>query len=237
MPGTPHLFTPITLRAIEARNRIGGRIHTSAVTVAVLPEADEVDAAAVKVSGEGEAMSPRQTHCVQHPLPEALATLARVFAAPNLAEHVRIELLKALIQRVQEGLGGSRLLLHPIHRLHRQVADLPHDAFPGLGTGIGVEFGQLRLAAAFRFEIGKLLRQIFGLSLELSDPADEPGMLVLEATALGPRLGQLGEAAIEPAPGELGGDGESVDPAHARPRRPSHQWMATPIPTRPMEIS
>ena len=53
----------------------------------------------------------------------------------------------------------------------------------------------------------------------------------------GPVLRQLGETAIEPAPGELGGDGESVDPAHARPRRPIHQWMPIPIPTRPTEIS
>ena len=39
--------------------------------------ADEIDAAVVKVSGEGDAMSLRQTHCLQRPLPAALAAPRR----------------------------------------------------------------------------------------------------------------------------------------------------------------
>ena len=40
-------------------------------------KADEVDAAVVKVSGADEAISVRQTHCLQRPLPEALSAHLR----------------------------------------------------------------------------------------------------------------------------------------------------------------
>ena len=64
-----------------------------------------------------------------------------LFFIPSRNRGQAFELLEALIQCVEKGLRGSGLLLDPIHRLYRQVADPPHDVLPGLRTGIGVEFG------------------------------------------------------------------------------------------------